>query len=52
MVQINGSTESGSYNTDDQMKFKTTTLKSSGSLWKYHWDEPNDNITHFESSKF
>ena len=27
-------------------------LKTSGSLWQYHRDDPNDNITQSESFKF
>ena len=34
------------------IKFSESYLKASRSLWQYCRDEPNNNITDFESSKF
>ena len=34
------------------IEYSDNYAKTSGSLWQYHKDEPNDDITNFESFKF
>ena len=34
------------------IEYSDNYAKTSGSLWKYLNDDPNDNITHYESFKF
>ena len=36
----------------DLLEYRNNCVKTSASLWRYYWDEPDDNIANSKSLKF